>query len=73
MAISYKPLWHLLVDRDMTKTDLRLAAGFCPATLSRLSKDLPVSMDVLTRICSTLKCNIGDVMAVKPDRKKRDR
>lgn len=72
MAIFHKLLWHLLVDRDLTKTDLRLSVGSCPATLARLSKDQLVKMNVLPRTCSTIKCDIRDVMAATPDKKKRN-
>ena len=64
MNISYKKLWKLLIDRDMTKMDLREAIGVSTATLAKMSKDEPVSMDVLLRICKVLDCNIGDIMDV---------
>ena len=62
MNISYKKLWKLLIDKDMTKMELREAIGISTATLARMSKDESVSMDVLKRICSALKCDIGDIM-----------
>lgn len=64
MNISYKKLWKLLIDRDMTKMDLREAIGVSTATLAKMSKDESVSMDVLLRICKVLDCNIGDIMDV---------
>ena len=67
MSVSYKKLWKLLIDKEMNKTDLRLAAGVPTATLARLSKDELVTMDVLVRICKTLECNVGDIMDVVLD------
>lgn len=64
MSVSYKKLWKLLIDKDMTRTDLRRAIGVSPATAAKLSKSEPVSMDVLIRICDILKCNVGDIMDV---------
>ncbi len=67
MNISYKKLWKLLIDKDMTKMELREAIGISTATLARMSKDESVSMDVLKRICSVLKCDIGDIMEMIAD------
>lgn len=64
MSVSYKKLWKLLIDKDMTKMDLREAVGVSTATIARMSKDCPVSTEVLLRICSALKCNVGDIMDV---------
>ena len=62
MSISYKKLWKLLIDKDMTKTQLREQADIATSTLAKLSKDEQVSMDVLLRICKTLDCDIADIM-----------
>lgn len=67
MSVSYNKLWKLLIDRKMNKTDLRLKADIGTATLAKLGKDQPVSMDVMLRICSVLSCNIADVMDVIPE------
>lgn len=64
MGISYKKLWKLLIDKDMTKMDLRQATGVSTATIARMSKDEPVSMEVLMKICNVLNCNMGDVVDV---------
>lgn len=68
MSISYKKLWKLLIDKDMNKTDLRLATGVSTATMARLSKDEPVTMDVLVRMCKSLDCNVGDIVDVVSDK-----
>ena len=62
MKISYNKLWKLLVDKKMSKADLRRTAEIAPNTLTKMRKDEPVSIDVLLRICDKLDCNIGDMM-----------
>lgn len=62
MAFSYKPLWKLLIDRDMTKKQLMQAAGVSKSTMDKMAQGRPVSLDVLDRICSCLGCDIGCVM-----------
>ncbi len=67
MAISYKKLWKLLIDKDMTAVDLRLATGIAPNTMTKLRRDEEVSMAVLVKICTALNVNIGDIMDLVPD------
>lgn len=62
MPFSYNKLWKLLIDKNMNKVALRDAIGITPSTLSKLSKNQKVSMDVLGRICKELNCNIGDIV-----------
>jgi len=62
MAISYNKLWKLLVDRKMSKADLRKAAGIAPNTMTRLRRDEEVTLTVLHKICATLEVDIGDIM-----------
>ncbi|HHX24081.1 MAG TPA: helix-turn-helix transcriptional regulator [Thermoanaerobacterales bacterium] len=64
MAFSYKPLWHLLLDRGITKTQLREMTGIGTATLAKLSKDQEVSMSVIHKICIALDCEIQDVVQI---------
>ena len=66
MAISYIKLWKLLLDKNMKKTDLLDVADISSTTLAKLSKNQPVSMDVMGRICKALSCDIGDVMEMMP-------
>ena len=61
MAVSYKKLWKLLIDRDMTKTMLRKEAGITTAALAKLGKNENVNTEVLVKICNTLKCDISDI------------
>ena len=64
MRISYNKLWKLLIDKGMTKTQLRLATDMSTTTLAKLGKNETVSMDIMLRICETLNCNVGDIMDV---------
>lgn len=70
MAISYKKLWKLLIDKDMTAVDLRLATGIAPNTMTKLRRDEEVSMTVLAKICKALDANIGDIMDLIPEEEK---
>lgn len=65
-VFSYKPLWKLLIDRDMNKTQLQERAGISPATLSKLGHGGNVTTDVLARICEALDCDIADICEVLP-------
>ena len=67
MAISYKKLWKLLIDKDMSPVDLRQATGIAPNTMTRLRRDEEVSMAVLVKICKALDANIGDIMDLIPE------
>jgi len=69
MAISYKKLWKLLIDKDMTAVDLRQATGIAPNTMTKLRRDEEVSMTVLVKICTALNVNIGDIMDLIPGEK----
>ncbi len=69
MAVSYKKLWKLLIDKDMMKKDLRALTGVSTTTMSRLSKDENVSTEILSKICATLNCDVGDIMEFVPDKK----
>ncbi|KAB3536073.1 helix-turn-helix transcriptional regulator [Alkaliphilus pronyensis] len=67
MAFSYNKLWKMLIDKEMNKVALRDATSITPATLAKLSKNQPVSMNILARICKELKCNIGDIVDYIPE------
>ena len=62
MPVSYNKLWKLLIDKGLTKTELRLQTKMGTATLAKLSANENVSLDVLERICTVLSCDIGDIM-----------
>lgn len=67
MGVSYKKLFKLLIDRNMKKKDLRIAAGLSPASVSKLAKDEYVSMEVLVKVCHALRVDVGDIMEVSND------
>ena len=67
MAISYNKLWKLLIDKKMGRTEMALNAGVTKNVLARLSKDEPISLGSMEKICKYLDCNIGDVMDFVPD------
>ena len=62
MAISYNKLWKLLIDKKMSKADLRNAANIAPNTMTKLRRDEEVSLTILGRICAVLGANIGEIM-----------
>ena len=61
MSVSYNKLWKLLVDKKMSKADLRRAADLSPNTLTKLRRDEEVAMSIMRKICEYFECNIGDV------------
>lgn len=67
MAVSYNRLWKLLIDRKMSKADLRKAAGLAPNTMTKLRRDEPVAMVVLEKICAALDTDFGEIVEYVPD------
>ena len=70
MSISYNKLWKLLVDHKMSKADLRKAADISPNTMTKLRRDEPVNLSVLSRICDVLSADYGDMMTHIPSDKR---
>lgn len=67
MAVTYSKLWKLLVDKKMSKADLRKRASFSPNTLTKLRKDEFVALPVLDKICDYFDVDYGDIMQHLPD------
>ena len=67
MAVCYDRLWHILIDRHMSKTELIKAAGITTNAMAHLLKNDAVRIDVLAKICGALDCNIEDIVEVIPD------
>ena len=67
MAVSYKKLFKILIDRDMKKKDFREYVGISYSTLSKLEKGENTNVDVLERICLKMDCRIEDIMEILPD------
>lgn len=64
--VSYKPLFKLLIDRDISIAELRRLSGISPNTMTKLRRGEEVSLSVLNRICSTLGCSYGDIIEYIP-------
>ena len=64
MAVNYKKLWKILIDKNMTKYDLHIKSGISTSTISKMSNEKYVSLEVLERICNVLDCEIGDIVEV---------
>jgi len=69
VAVSYKKLWKLLIDRDMKKKDLLAAAGISQSSLSKMKKNENVNMDIVVKVCKALNCDISDIVEIVPDDK----
>ncbi|WP_312613867.1 helix-turn-helix transcriptional regulator [Oscillibacter sp.] len=69
MAVSYKKLWHILLDRDMKKKDLQSAAGLTSYAMNKLSRDEDVTTEILGKICKALDCTTDDIMEFVSDGK----
>lgn len=67
MQVSYDRLWKLLIDKKMKRSDLKDTAGISFNVLAKMGRDEFVSMESLMKICTTLNCNIGDIMDFLPE------
>lgn len=67
MSVSYKKLWHILLDRNMKKKDLAAMAGLTPYMMKKLAKDEAVTTEVIGKICTALSCRADDIMEFRPD------
>ena len=66
MAVSYKKLWKLLIDKDLKKKDLEKLANVSNYTITKLTKGENVNVNVLVRICAALNCTMDDIMEIIP-------
>ena len=64
MAVSYKKLWKLLIDKDMKKKDLRMATGITTTALAKLGRNENVNTEILVKICKALEWDISDIMEI---------
>ena len=67
MAISYKRLWKLLIDKDMKKSDLEKLSGISHYTINKLNRGENVTTEILGKICIALNCTMDDIMEIIPD------
>ena len=68
MAVSYNKLWKLLIDKGITKTEMRKVAGISTGVLAKMGKNETVSMDTLAKITTALNCGVDDIVDLKTDR-----
>ena len=68
MAVSYKKLWKMLIDKDMKKKDLCEKAGISTASVTKMGKGGHVTTEVLVKICSALDCTMDDIMEIVPEK-----
>lgn len=74
VSVSYSKLWKVLIDKKMSKADLRKAAGLAPNTMTKLRRDEEVKLSILCRICAVLHVNFGDIIDFVPsDAEKENR
>lgn len=69
MAISYNKLWKLLIDKNMTKTQLRKKAGLTTNVIAKMGKNQSIQVESLYKICEVLDCGLDDISEVIPDNK----
>lgn len=67
MGVSYKKLWKLMIDKDISKTELRSLSGIAASTFSKMNKNEYVSLEVLTRLCIALDCELSDIVDIVKD------
>lgn len=72
MAVSYKKLWHVLLDKDLMKKDLEKLAGVSHYTVTQLGKNKDVSTEALVKICTALNCDLMDIMELVPENEKNE-
>lgn len=69
MAVSYKKLFHLMIEKEMTNAQLQQKAGFSANIITRLKRNETISMESLESICKALECSVGDILEFIPDKK----
>lgn len=71
MSFSYKPLWKMLIDKEMTKKELMNATGISKSTMDKMGRGEQVSLEILERICRHFKCDVQDVISYCPEEKSK--
>ena len=69
MSVNYDKLWKMLIDKKLTKTEMRIKAGISTNVLAKMGKGEKVSLDVIERLCDYFDCNVGDVISFEKDQK----
>lgn len=69
MAISYKKLWKLLIDRDLKKKDLQQMSGVSAASITKMGRNENVNTEIIEKICLALDCDVADIMEITENTK----
>ena len=72
MGVSYKKLFHMLIDKDMTNAELMEKAGFSDNIITRLKRDNYISLDSIEKICEVMNCGVDDILEFTPEKNKSD-
>lgn len=72
MSVSYNPLWKLLIDKKMTRSEMRVGAGISTRVLAKMGKDENIRTEALSKICTYLHCELQDIIELVPDGKKNE-
>ena len=67
MAVSYKKLWKLLIDKDMKKKELCIKAGISTSSLTKMGNNGHVTTEIIAKICTALDCTVDDIMEIIPE------
>ncbi len=67
MAISYNKMWKLLIDKNMSMANLRKIANIAPNTMTKLRRNEPVNLAILSRVCAVFQCDFGDIIEYIPE------
>lgn len=71
MAVNYKGLWKVLIDRELKKTEVRTALKISSSTFAKMNRNEYVSLEVLDKLCDYLSCNIGDIVEHVPSKEEK--
>ena len=72
MAVTYKKLFHLLIDKGMTNAELMEKAGFSANIITRIKRDNYISLDSIEKMCNALNCRVDDILEFIPDKKEQE-
>lgn len=65
IKVNYKPLWKMMIDKDISKGELRARTGIAPRTFAKMPNNEYVSLDVLVRICNAMNCGLDDIVEIE--------
>ena len=72
MVYNYKRLWKLLIDKDMSKTEMRIKSGVSTNVLAKMGKNEPIAMESLAKIATTLNCGLDDIIEIEKDKNEQN-